>query len=415
MVTPRTGSIAALLAALSALAAGGCEQGPSVQEVEVPAPPAPGGAEAGYRELPGHWVLLSAGGFFGRTIGAGAACSDEAAAFRMLLARPDAAAAFKDLLERARLGGQLYGLCGLWHTDPVAFRAALPRYAASRELLTVQWYGCLVDRRPVGELVRAEGPAVARLDGPGDSVAAWARRQGMAEDASPQLDIEGGGFPAVLAAPDERDAANAAEAREALAALASSDAEKRILGAEGIAGLRSAGLLDRAPAAARACGALLSDPDEAVREAGLRALEQLGAWSAGALPALRAFLERDASTEDPEEALERTVRCVDLLGWIGPRAAGDLERLLAHEHPFVRAEALEALGRMARFAGVSAETFARRLEDGSEEVRAAAALALGWLGAEGRAAAARLRSLGGDPSPLVRLRAGVALWRVARE
>src|SRR4051812_49734436 len=60
--------------------------------------------------------------FCSTMVGAGGAVPKVVSAFRTLVWDPAGDTAFKSLLKEAKPAGQLYALCGLWFTDPVAFK-----------------------------------------------------------------------------------------------------------------------------------------------------------------------------------------------------------------------------------------------------------------------------------------------------
>lgn len=73
-------------------------------------------------------------------------------AMRILGRSPYADAAFKKLLDSSSPVGQLYGLIGVWRTDPVYFQSAMTRYTGSKESVIV-FAGCIIDSDFVGDLV----------------------------------------------------------------------------------------------------------------------------------------------------------------------------------------------------------------------------------------------------------------------
>jgi hypothetical protein len=97
-------------------------------------------------------LLLKTDIFASTAIGSDGVRSNQVRAFRRLLAEPDAAAAFGDLVRRGRMAGQLYGLSGLYLTDPAAFERALPAYRNSTETVWT-FFGCSMARYPVAELI----------------------------------------------------------------------------------------------------------------------------------------------------------------------------------------------------------------------------------------------------------------------
>jgi hypothetical protein len=72
-------------------------------------------------------------------------------AFAVLLAEPDAAAAFQELLKRGRVAGQLYALCGLYLTNRPLFNRYMPRFLNRNEEVE-QLLGCLLMLRPLREV-----------------------------------------------------------------------------------------------------------------------------------------------------------------------------------------------------------------------------------------------------------------------
>jgi hypothetical protein len=63
--------------------------------------------------------------------------------------------AFKELLRSGTIAGQLYGLCGVYHTDSFAFSAALPRYRRSIESVRLSW-ACILETKRVADIACAE-------------------------------------------------------------------------------------------------------------------------------------------------------------------------------------------------------------------------------------------------------------------
>src|SRR5262245_5683289 len=147
-----------------------------------------------YRSSPEYWLLLSTRVFAGSAVGDGCNVSDEVTAFRLLLKKPYADVAFKDLLQNAGLPGQLYALCGLYFTDPNAFRSVVGKYCSMEEEIPTLFY-CIGSTMKVSGLVCSKSPRAVRLDGPHDSIESWTRRQNWPQGLSVEHDIIGGGFP----------------------------------------------------------------------------------------------------------------------------------------------------------------------------------------------------------------------------
>jgi hypothetical protein len=114
-------------------------------------------------------------------------------AMRILRRSVGADDAFKELVRSGRPAGQLYGLCGLYDTDPPAFSAALPRYRNAAGEVGFFW-GCILDRMRV--------PRHADLE-------QWASNEGRGQYGR-DVDICGGALPAIFRErdPDEADALN---------------------------------------------------------------------------------------------------------------------------------------------------------------------------------------------------------------
>jgi hypothetical protein len=117
-------------------------------------------------------------------------------AFRRLLAEPDAAAAFRELLRAATLPGQLYALCGLWYADPGAFRLAVPRYARMTVEVPIQ-FGCTGGTMPVKDLVESHHALAVRLQSRDQTIREWIEKHDR-ESKGVRYDILGGAYPYVL-------------------------------------------------------------------------------------------------------------------------------------------------------------------------------------------------------------------------
>ncbi|MCB1211030.1 MAG: hypothetical protein KDK97_17025 [Verrucomicrobiales bacterium] len=115
--------------------------------------------------------------------------------FRVLCKDRDADALFKQLLKEARLAGQMYALCGLWFTDPVAFAVAVEPYRHSKEQINV--LRVIVEaKEPVSEFVEHHGAAAVRLNNNKDTCKAWMKRNPNA--GGMEYDIIGGGLPCAM-------------------------------------------------------------------------------------------------------------------------------------------------------------------------------------------------------------------------
>src|SRR4029079_16579391 len=93
-------------------------------------------------------------------------------AFRTLKEDPMADAAFKSLLTEAQPAGQLYALCGLWFTDPVAFKTEAERLKkANTQVDTLS--GCVGMKKHMAELIESTDPGAVRLKSSKESVKDW--------------------------------------------------------------------------------------------------------------------------------------------------------------------------------------------------------------------------------------------------
>lgn len=136
-------------------------------------------------------IVKKADKFYDSRVGYGGDTPEVVHAFQDLLNEKRADVAFKALLEKATLPGQLYALCGLWFTDPEEFKRKLPHYSRLKgEVPTMM--GCIVDEDPISELVKSNHPGVVRLKGPNDSLKDWWKRN---PNANTRYDIAGGAWP----------------------------------------------------------------------------------------------------------------------------------------------------------------------------------------------------------------------------
>jgi hypothetical protein len=111
-------------------------------------------------------LLLKTDIFASTAIGSDGVLSNQVRAFRRLLAEPDAAAAFGDLVRRGRMAGQLYGLSGLYLTDSAAFERAVTPYRHSTESV-MTFFGCVMFRAPVAELIEDKENPTSGIAGGG--------------------------------------------------------------------------------------------------------------------------------------------------------------------------------------------------------------------------------------------------------
>lgn len=137
-------------------------------------------------------TLLSARTFQDVEIGSRGGISNGVKAFRVLLKDPAGDRAFKELLENGSKPGQLYGLCGVYFTDPASFRAAAERlHDAPTETVPYEVGGTMGEEL-VSTLILSKEEDAVRLKGSKDSVREWLRRTGK---KSYRADIFGGAIP----------------------------------------------------------------------------------------------------------------------------------------------------------------------------------------------------------------------------
>jgi hypothetical protein len=137
-------------------------------------------------------ILLNTDTFSEGPVGQGSrGKSVQVEAFQVLLAQPDAVAAFTNLLKRARAAGQLYALCGLRLWDPARYAAVEPAFAGSKVSVQVE-SGDIGSTRTVGELVKSSEPKTVRLL-PGETIEKWELRANSFDGEA--YDISGGGYP----------------------------------------------------------------------------------------------------------------------------------------------------------------------------------------------------------------------------
>ncbi len=150
------------------------------------APPELGGAAAR-----AYGTVKAATTFSSTHVGAAGLTPEVIGAFRTLLGDAKADAAFKSLLEEATPVGQLYALCGLWYTDPAAFRDAAEKLKKrGTEVPTLQ--GCMMSKEKMSAIIESKESGAVRLKSNKESVKDW-----MASHKGTRMyfDIIGGAWP----------------------------------------------------------------------------------------------------------------------------------------------------------------------------------------------------------------------------
>ncbi|MEX2212883.1 MAG: hypothetical protein WD768_02065 [Phycisphaeraceae bacterium] len=142
-------------------------------------------------------VLLNTDTFAQAYVGFAGSKSVQVDAYQTLLAEPDAAAVFDDLLRRARVPGQLYALCGIYLVAPQKYdeaqRNVLTAEVLAADAEVTHMAGCIIDSASVRELVNNTSPHTARLRR-GETILQWFERVKPAEK-SVRFDISGGAIP----------------------------------------------------------------------------------------------------------------------------------------------------------------------------------------------------------------------------
>jgi hypothetical protein len=103
-------------------------------------------------------------------------------------------AAFKSLLTEAKPAGQLYALCGLWFTDPIAFKTEAERLKkANGQVDTL--FGCVGMKERMADLIESKIAGAVRLKDNKESVKVWFdTHKGIAM----HYDIIGGALPSMI-------------------------------------------------------------------------------------------------------------------------------------------------------------------------------------------------------------------------
>lgn len=401
----------------------------------------------GYRELPGYAYLLGASEFDVAAIRDGVGW--DAVALREILNHPDADAAFKSLLREATLPGQLYALCGLYHTDPDLFSEEIEKYRHRTERIKVGFNRV----EEVRDLVESRSSEAIRLTR-GQTMSAWRASHGVPEGVSLPEDIAGGALPMRLAGNWRAEAAHASDltARHEVVSpemlldvLLDDDFHPSLISStspwilEKKAVRVLAGLLDhdnptvrsRAAAAlgsmpdsaavfADEIAELLLDEDPGVRNEAARALLSMGPWSIGGLPGLERalFLTNDKRSRqgEREEWLYDAFAAVYHSG--APNRRKVFQRLLTHPEAERRRLAVLFLGALEDDARPSLPALLRAIEDPDDEVRCTAVAVVAQLesGRKHVADAVRVvRSAIDDRSSCVRGEAAKALWSLERD
>lgn len=137
-------------------------------------------------------------------IGFGGAHSGGYLAMRILQRAADRDTAFKELVRHGSAAGQLYGLIGVWRTDPLFFsanRSRCERRAESIGFLN----GCMLEQAPIETIVA--DPHAVHLQS-GMTLARWVSSRPPSGRELP-LDVAGGGYSSLFLDPEPQGDAEA--------------------------------------------------------------------------------------------------------------------------------------------------------------------------------------------------------------
>ena len=98
-------------------------------------------------------TLLSADKFYGAHIGFGGITPPTVYAYRDLLDHPNADDMFKELIEEGTMPGRLYGLAGVYFTDPSSLPDLSRRFLESSESVPA-FFGCILSDTQVKDLAQ---------------------------------------------------------------------------------------------------------------------------------------------------------------------------------------------------------------------------------------------------------------------
>lgn len=157
----------------------------------APQRPSPALSPEGDRALA---LLLTATRFTDDAVGDGGETPEEVLALRTLWKERDPGPAFAHLVAEASFPGRLFGLCGLWYTDPAGFDRAAAPFRRLDTMIPIQM-GCEGGEMPVREIVD-RGATAVRLESREQSNKAWFAKQ--PKDRSAHYDIVGGGYPCLF-------------------------------------------------------------------------------------------------------------------------------------------------------------------------------------------------------------------------
>ena len=138
--------------------------------------------------------MLDAERFEDEAIGYAGELSKLVQAYRILLKEKAADQAFKSLLEKASLAGQLYALCGIYYTDHNLFFTIVDNYKIKNEYVQTL-FGCIGGKMLVSEIVQVNSPTVVRLSYPDQTINEWIDSHKEIIKNGFSIDIVGGSYP----------------------------------------------------------------------------------------------------------------------------------------------------------------------------------------------------------------------------
>ena len=144
-------------------------------------------------------TLGKAEAFGGLHVGYAGTPAAPVGALRTLIAEANAAGALTVVLDHGSIAGQLMALSGLYFVDPARFAERVEAYRTMTTPVRVLQDGCIQGGDPFPASTLVEDTRAIRLDGPRDTLAAWRHRNPGATEL--HVDIVGGGYPALLRAP----------------------------------------------------------------------------------------------------------------------------------------------------------------------------------------------------------------------
>lgn len=121
----------------------------------------------------------------------------EIEAFQRVIEDPGADAAFNYLIREGNPAGQLYGLCGLYFTNPRRFSAQVEKLREDAEIVFTMEANA-ARYLDVEEVLVSRLPTVVRIPSPGLPPEEWRGAAGMLPFETVTLDVAGGGYPCFL-------------------------------------------------------------------------------------------------------------------------------------------------------------------------------------------------------------------------